>query len=60
MDDEIPEPATLPCGCFIVCEIRDGQRQMRISPCQPKCPRLAVTLGMADEAGIEIRSELGA
>lgn len=54
----IPEPVTLPCGCFINPVVENGVNTFKITPCRLGCTNLANALGLADEQGkpVEFRS----
>lgn len=48
---DLPEPVTLPCGCFIFCELEGGERIMKVTPCRITCPELTEIMRMVLEEG---------
>jgi hypothetical protein len=55
----VPDPVTLPCGCFVNCVVNNGVNEMRISPCQPGCRNLANALALAAETGTPVERRVG-
>lgn len=46
---DVPEPVTLPCGCFINCVVNNGVNELRFSPCRVDCVNFQNALELANE-----------